>query len=133
MSRNPQAGMSALPAVCAVDLRQDVGGHNGAAQRANRRLPYFFNVISAAGWTGRNFPGAGELEEICQVIWEPDGVTIGQAIFQGKRIGGGINLAEVIDTRIDRWSRSRLDKIRHDHQNEESQAKNKTSFCQKGV
>ena len=77
-----------------------MSGSNGAAQRASWCLPYFFNVISAAGWTGRNFPGAGELDEICQVIWEPDGVTIGQAIFQGKRIGGGINLAEIVNAGV---------------------------------
>ena len=132
-ARRSWSGLWFNPLLPPKTSRQDVDGCDGDAEGTRRRLADFADVINTAGGTGGNFPSTVQLDVRCQVIGEIDGFAISLMIFQNELIRGGIYLAEVIDTRIDRWSRSRLDKIRHDHQNEESQAKNKTSFCQKGV
>ena len=121
MSRNPQAGMPALLAVCAVDLRQDVGGRNGAAQGAKRLLPNFSNLISAAGGTGRNFPRAVEFDVGRQVVRKVNAVTICQVVLQGELIGGGVNLAEVVNAGIRNRSRRATVEVGNQNANQKTQ------------
>ena len=111
MSRNPQAGMPALPAVCAVDLRQDVGGCNGAAQGTNRLLPNFSNVINAASGTRWDFSRAVEFDVGREVVGEIDASAIRFALFQRELIGSGIKLAKIIDAGIARRRGAEFDKV----------------------
>jgi len=67
------------------------------AQRAGWIVTNFFESVSAAGWTRQNFPTAVKFDVRSQIVREINGVTIGQVMFQGKLIRGGINLAQVVD------------------------------------
>lgn len=101
--------------------------NNVRAERAGWGLADSCNVISAAGGTRWNFPGAVQFDVRRQVVREMNSLAVGQALFQSELVGGGINLAEVIDTTISipSWAMSfGADANRNRGQDYENQNKN---------
>jgi hypothetical protein len=76
------------------------------AQGAGWILADSTNVIKTTGRTRRNFARAIKFDVGRQVVWKIDFVAVGQLMFQCELIGGGINLAKIIDATISFPSRA---------------------------
>lgn len=75
-------------------------GRDGGAERAGWNFTNSTDVIFAALRTRWNISFAIQLDVRRQVAGKIDRRVIGQIVFQGKLICGGINLAEVVDAGI---------------------------------
>lgn len=70
-----------------------MGRSGDAAQRTSWKLADFFDGISAASRTLRDFAVTVELDVRRQVFWKADGIADFFAFLQGKLSGRSINLA----------------------------------------
>ena len=57
-------------------------------------------MVNATGWTRGNLAVAVEFDVRRQVVGEINPIAIRQVLFQSELIGGGINLAKVIDASV---------------------------------
>ncbi|HEV2695692.1 MAG TPA: hypothetical protein VG347_22565 [Verrucomicrobiae bacterium] len=83
-------------------LRQNVGRIHRIAERTCWHFANRANVICSTRRAGRNFIVPRQFDVWRQIRGKINGVTIGFIVLQRKLIGGGINLAEVIDASIGR-------------------------------
>ena len=103
-----------------------MGRGDGIAERTSRRITNFFDGINATSRTSGNLALAVEFDVRRQVVGILNGFAVGLVVFQGELVGGGINLAKVIDANSHRSAvvSSGGDKIGSSNQNQKENSKN---------
>jgi len=76
------------------------------SQGAGGRIAYPANTVCTALRTGWDFSQTIKFDKRCQVAGIVDGRAVGQVVLQGKFIGGGINLAKIVDASTGRAVRT---------------------------
>ena len=103
-----------------------------SAQRTGRRVADVFQSIMVAVRALWNFSGAVELDIGRQVVREVNGIAFHLVVLQGKLVGRGIHLAQVVDAGVAAAGGTRPDEIRHanngSRQEQESQSEPNDSF-----
>lgn len=77
-----------------------MGRGDGGAEGAGRSVPDAGEVIGAARGAGRDFAFFVEPNVGSEVVGEMDGGAVGETIFQGEFVRGGVELAEVINAGV---------------------------------
>jgi len=88
-----------------------MGWRDCGAERTGRSVTDTLDTVNATQRTGRNFTCAVELYIRCQIVWKTNSFAVGQVMFYSKLIGGGVKLAQVVDTRIGVIGGAYLDEI----------------------